>query len=208
MMLNAITLLFKEVHDTFPPIKEKPTDDDLLSIKDTLLSILMEISYNQIGGVHSLRGLLTDPARYTANHGATFICPICLPLYNGSIAYDATTVVCVSAGSAHKAGLDDFASYTAESGAAKFLRGSVNEVWYKNLKDADTLYPMVLALKIMTFIEVSSRGLHAIDMISLCTNMHQYYLQGDGILQYIAMLEDPQKRQSVRTCPSPTLSLS
>ena len=31
-------------------------------------------------------------------------------------------------------------------------------------------------------------------MISLRTNMHQYYVQSDGIHQYINMLEDAQKK--------------
>ena len=31
-------------------------------------------------------------------------------------------------------------------------------------------------------------------MISLRTNMHQYYVQSDGIPQYINMLEDAQKK--------------
>jgi hypothetical protein len=30
MTPDAITLLFKEARDTFPPFKGKPTDDDLL----------------------------------------------------------------------------------------------------------------------------------------------------------------------------------
>jgi hypothetical protein len=45
-------------------------------------------------------------------------------------------------------------------------------------------------------------------MISLLTNMHQYYVQADGIPQYIIMLEDAQKRQSEQACPLPTSSSS
>jgi hypothetical protein len=33
----------------------------------------------------------------------------------------------------------------------------------------------------MTFLDANSGGLHAIDMISLRTSMHQYYVQADGI---------------------------
>ncbi len=46
MTPNAITLLFKEARDTFPPLKGKPTDNNLKSIRETLLPILMEIPYN------------------------------------------------------------------------------------------------------------------------------------------------------------------
>jgi hypothetical protein len=181
-----ITLLCKEARDTFPLIKGKPTDNNLLLIRETLLPILMEIPYKQLGGVHSLTGLLTDPARYAANHGATFVRPTCLRLYDGSIANIATTVIRIHTELAHKARLNDFASYeAAECGAAKFLRDSVNKVCYNNLKDANTFYTKVLALEIMTFLDVNSSGLHAIDMISLHTNMHQYYMQADGIPQYM-----------------------
>jgi hypothetical protein len=52
----------------------------------------------------------------------------------------------------------------------------------------------VTALEIISFLDTNSHGLHTIDMISLCTNMHKYYVQADGIPQYIIMLEDAQKK--------------
>jgi hypothetical protein len=129
-------------------------------------------------------------------------------LYDSSIAINATTVICVRAELAHKACLDNFASYkAAEPRTAKFLRKTVNKV-YNNLKNANTFYPKVSALEIMTFLEANSGGLRAIDMISLCTNMHQCYVQADGIPQYIIKLKDAQKRQSGQACPWPTLKLS
>ena len=196
MTPKAITLLFKEARDAFPPIEEKPTDDDLLSIRETLLPILMEVPYNQLGGVHSLTSLIMDDVRYAAKHGGnSFKRPIRLPLYDTSIKDDATTVVRVRAEAAHKARLDDYASFeAAERGAAKFLREIVDEVWYNDLKDADTFYTKVTALKIISFLDANSGGLHAINMISLRTNMHQYYVQADGIPQYIIMLEGAQKK--------------
>ena len=120
MTPNAITLLFKEARDAFPPIEGKPTDDDLLSIRETLLPILMEIPYDQFGGVHSLTAIITDDVRYAADHGGNaFKRPVRLPLYDGSIADDATTVVRVRAEAAHKVRPDDYASFeAAERGAA------------------------------------------------------------------------------------------
>ncbi len=130
MTPDAITLLFKEARDTFPPIEGKPTDNDLLSIQETLLPILMEIPYDQLGGVHSLTGILADPTKYAADHGGShFRRPGRLPLYDASIADNATTVVRVRAEAAHKARLDDYASYkAAERGSAKFLCDTVDEV--------------------------------------------------------------------------------
>ena len=54
----------------------------------------MEIPYNQLGGVHSLMTIVTDPVRYTTNHGgSTFIHSNRLPLYNKNIAKNALTIV-------------------------------------------------------------------------------------------------------------------
>jgi hypothetical protein len=196
MTPEAITLLFREARETFPPLEGKPLDDDLTSIRETLLPILMEIPYDQLGGVHSLTAILTDPGRYAANHGgSTFVCPSRLPLYDKNIPNNALTVVRVRGEAAHRAQLDDYASYkAAERGAAKFLFATVDESWYADLKDADTFYTKVLAIDIMAFLDANSGGLHAVDMLTLQTNMHGYYAQADGIPQYIIMLEEAQKK--------------
>jgi hypothetical protein len=196
MTPKAITLLFKEARNSFPPIKGKPTDDDLLLIQETLLPILMEIPYNQLGGIHSLEAILTDTVTYVTNHGGNaFKRPVWLPLYDDSITDNATTVIRAQAEAAHKAPLNNYASYKrAEHGASKFLRETIDEVWFKDLKDANTFYTKMSALEIISFLDANSGGLHAIDMISLHTNMHQYYVQADSIPQYINMLEDAQKK--------------
>ncbi len=122
MMPEAITLLFREAREAFPPLEGKPSDDNLTTTRETLLPILMEIPYDQLGGVHSLTGILTDPGRYAANHGGSpFGRPSRLPLYDKNIPEDASTVVRVRGEAAHRARLDNYASYeTAERGAAKF----------------------------------------------------------------------------------------
>jgi hypothetical protein len=137
-----------------------------------------------------------------------FKCPSCLPLYNSSIANNTTTVMRIHAESAHKSHLDDYARYeAAECGAANYLCEMVNEVWYNNLKDANTFYTKVRALKIMTFLDANSGSLHAINMISRCTNMHQYYTQADWIPQYIIMLEDAQKKAKRAGMPIANIKL-
>ncbi len=155
MTPNAITLLFKEACGTFPPIKGKPTDD---SICKKLLPVLMEIPYDQLGGTHSLVGILMEATRYAADHGgATFVRPLCLPLYDATIADNATTAVRVCTESAHQAKLDDYANFeAAKRGVAKFLRKVVDEVWYNDLKDADTFYTKVTACEIIALSEIAS----------------------------------------------------
>jgi hypothetical protein len=117
-------------------------------------------------------------------------------------------VICIHAESAHQARLDDYASYkAAKQGAAKFLRETVDKVWYNDLKDANTFYTKVTALEIISFLNANSLGVHAIDMISLHTNMHQYYVQANGIPQYIIMLEDAQKKAKRAGMPIANIEL-
>jgi hypothetical protein len=180
---------------SFPPIEGKPTDDDLLAIREAILPLLMVIPYDLLTGVHSLTAILMEAGKYEAYHGNhTFMRPSHLPLYDPTIDNNATTVVRIRAEAAHKSRLADYTAYeAAKRGVAKFLCDVINEVWYKDLKDAKIFYTKVTVLEIMALLDANSRGLHAVDMILLCTNMHQYYVQVDGIPQYIIMMEDAQK---------------
>ncbi len=94
MTPNAITCLFKEAYDTFPPLKGKPTDDNLLTIRTTLLPLLMVIPYDQLKGTHSLVAILIEAAKCKADHGNNkFVRTSRLRLYDTSITDNATTVV-------------------------------------------------------------------------------------------------------------------
>ena len=146
---------------------------------------------------------------YATNHGClVFNQPTQLPLYNSTIPDVATTVFSVCMEAFQQARLDDFNSYAAaKRGAGKFLCEVIDEIWYNNLKDTDTLYTKVTALKIIVYLNANSEGLHAIDMISLCTNMNGYYMQADGIPQYISMLEDAQKKAKKTGMPIADIEL-
>jgi hypothetical protein len=130
MNANAITCLFKEAYDTFPPLEEKPTNDDLLAIRETLLHLLMVIPYDQLLGVHSLTVILAEASKYKAAHcSAKFVRLSCLPLYDKNIGDDATTIVRVCSKAAHKSCLNHYARYKASKhGVAKFLRSIVDKI--------------------------------------------------------------------------------
>ena len=89
----------------------------------------------------------------------------------------------------------------------KFLCNVVDEVWYNNLKNADTFYTKVTVINIMALLDANSRGLHALDMIMLHTIMVQYYLQADGIPHLIVMMEDAQKKATRAGMPIPDVKL-
>jgi hypothetical protein len=155
----------------------------------------MVIPFDKLNGVHSLMAILTEAVKYKANHGAKFVRPSCLSLYDKMIADDATTVVCVCAEAAHKFQLDDYASYeAAKQGMSKFLHNIIDEIWYNDLKNADTFYTKVMAINIMALLDTNSGGLHALNMITLHTDMMQYCMQVNGIPKFIIMMEDAQKK--------------
>jgi hypothetical protein len=183
MTPDAVTRLFKEAYDTFPPLKGKPTNNNLLAIRRTMLPLLMVIPYDQLGRIHSLVAILTETTKYKVDRGnKKFFRPQRLPLYDDTIADNAMTVVQVRSEVAHKSRLNEYASYeAAECGVAKFLRDVVDEIWYNDLEDADLFYTKVTAIDIMTLLDANSGGLHTVDMITLCTNMIQYYVQAEGI---------------------------
>jgi hypothetical protein len=169
----------------------------------------MVVPYNQLNRVHSLTAILPKAVKYKADHGAKFVHPACLPLYDKMIADNATTVVHVCAETAHKSRHDDYASYkAAKQDVSMFLCNVVNEIWYNDLKNADTFYAKVMAIDIMSPLDAISGGLHALDMILLCTDMMQYNVQVDGIPQFILMMEDAKKRQNRLACLLPTSNLS
>ena len=130
MKPEAITLLLKEATEAFTVIKGKPSDDDILTIRETLLPLLMDIPFDLVSGIHSLTGLITETATYEADHGnVAFVRPTRLPLYDSSIPDNATTVARVKKETAHKALVDDYASYkAAERGVARFFREVVDDL--------------------------------------------------------------------------------
>jgi hypothetical protein len=120
----------------------------------------MVIPYDQLLGVHSLTAILTEAAKNEADHGSSkFVRPSHLPLYNRNIANDATTVVRVCAKAAHNSRLDSYTSYeAAKCGVTKFLHNVVDKIWYNELKDTETFYTKVTALKILVHLMPTAGG--------------------------------------------------
>ncbi len=65
----------------------------------------------------------------------------------------------------------------------------------------------VTALDIITLLNSNSGGLHALNMIALHTNMSQYYVQVDGIPQFIVLMENTQKKTKCAGMPIANVEL-
>ena len=86
MTPEAITCLFKEAYNTFPPLEGKPTNDDLLAIRETLLPLLMVIPNDQLKGIHSLTAILAEAATFRLDESlpTTNLASFCTAVYTTS----------------------------------------------------------------------------------------------------------------------------
>ena len=176
--------------------EELLTDNDLLAIRETLLPLLVVIPYDQLKGIHSLMAILTKAVKYEADHGSKKmnVPPASPSTLFPSLKTPQLLSVFVQRRPINPASLTtpDSIYEAVERGIAKVLCNVVGKVWYTDLKDAKMFYTM--AINIMALLDANSGGLHAVNIISLRTNMMQYYVQADGIPQFIVMMEDAQKK--------------
>jgi hypothetical protein len=194
MSPEEITALFVEAATRFTPITGNPSDDDLTDMREVLTPLLLAIPYDEDGD-HNLIGLIEPTTAYTATWHAAFPLPARPPSYDPAIAADATPVVRARREAAHAVKIRDYASFeAAERAVSKFIRDAVDELWYKDLKNARTFYTNVTAKDLLTHLEANCGGLHPVDLINLPTDMMGYYAMADGIPEYIQKLEDAQKK--------------
>ena len=196
MTPEEITTAFATAAAAFPQIVGQPTDDDLTALRDVLYPLLLDIPYDENGPHprHNLIRLIEPTATYTTTWGAAFPIPNRPPTYP-AIANDATAVVRARSEAEHAVRVRDYASYeAAERATAKFIRDSVDEIWYRDLRHQRSFYTTVTAMQLMEHLDDNSGGLHPSELISLPTEMRTYYTQADGIPEYIDMLEEAHRK--------------
>ena len=196
MTPEEVTLALKEATDAFPPLgARRPTDDDLVSIRESLSPILMTIPYDAIDNLHNLWGVIAPTAAYTTLYATAFPIPRKLPFYDDAIASSANVADIRKQESKHKERRNDRALYEAANrGACKLIYHAVDETWYQDLKSAMTFYTQVTAKQLLDHLEANCTGLHTIDAVELPSQMKGFYADAEGIPQYIIAMEEAQKK--------------
>ena len=203
MTPEEITALFTTAAANFQPIVGQPTDDDLTAIRDILYPLLLDIPYDEHGAHprHNLIGILEPTATYSPTWGAAFPRPQRPPAYP-AIADDAAAGVRKRREAEHAILVKDHASYeAAERATAKFLRDTVDEIWYRDLRDARSFYTNVTAMQLMNHLTANCGGLHPSELVNLPTDMMGYYAKAEGIPEYINMLEEAQRKLARANLP-------
>ena len=145
--------------------------------------------------MHNLSGVIipTDRYKHIYSKGAYSIPPV-IALYDDTINGDATITEVHQAEGKHKDKQNDRSLYkTADTACKKNIMEVVNETWYKELEDPDTLYTNVTALKLLYHLTKFCSGLHAVDAVDIPQLMKTLFTDADGIPQFINMMESAQR---------------
>jgi hypothetical protein len=77
-----------------------------------------------------------------------------------------------------------------DNGCRKFIRGVVEEVWIKELKDPDTYFHNMPSCDLLDHLKKNALGLHVIDISTLRTKMISYYENAASMPDYILIMEE------------------
>ena len=111
MTLDEIVSKFLVDLDNFEPITNQPSDSDLTRLREAIAPLLLQIPYDETGGVHNLTGIVRAKPAYLNLYGEAFPEPTRVGAYHLEIDDDATAVVRARLEAVHKARRADRATY-------------------------------------------------------------------------------------------------
>ena len=191
-----LTLAIQKATEGFTVIVDRPTDNDLIEIRQLLVPVLMKTTYDELTLQHNLSGVILPAERYEQiyKNGAYVIPPV-IPLYDDNIDKDATRLEINRAEGKHEAQQNNRQLYeTVENACCSFIMAVVDETWYKELEDPDTFYTKVTALKLLNHLTEFCAGLHTVDAVDIPQIMKFLYRDLEGVPQLINTMEAAQRK--------------
>ena len=133
MKSDEIHLFFATKLETYASIEGQPSDPDLSALQETLTALLLPIVYDEEKGINNLVGLIMYEDAYKLRHGANFLTPSSLAIYDVNIPIDASNAVRIRREADHTAKKEDYRLFAAANRKTiKFIlavveiRGCVN----------------------------------------------------------------------------------
>ncbi len=109
----------------------------------------------------------------------------------------------------HKAHTEDYGLWkAAKDGCKKLIRAAVEEVYINELKDGTTFFHKVKARDLLEHLEKNSTGLHALNIVALCTNMLLIYKNAASMPDFILTMEEAQKKAKRAKLPISDIELA
>ena len=146
-----ITLALQKATEGFTAIVDRPTDNDIINIRQLLLPVLMTTKYDKLKLTHNLSGFIFPSEHYEEvySNGDYAITDV-IALYDDVIDVNATRTEVHQAEGKHEAKRNDRALYkTADKECKNFIMDVFDGTWYKELEDPDTFYTNVTTLKLL-----------------------------------------------------------
>ena len=136
MTPDEIVSKFSLALDNFEPITDRPLDSDLTRLREAIAPLLLQIPYDETGGVHNLIGIVRAKPAYLKRYGKAFPEPTRVGSYDLEIDDNATAVVRARLKAAYKARRADRATYnTARRETTQFVLAVVADTWVRELRD-------------------------------------------------------------------------
>ena len=86
-----ITLALQKATEGFMTIVDRPTDNDLIEIRQLLVPVLMKTKYDELTQIHNLLGFILPSKRYEQIYKkGDYVIPLVIVLYDKTINKDAT----------------------------------------------------------------------------------------------------------------------
>ena len=128
-----LTLALQKATEGFTEIVDRPTDNDMIEIRQLLVPVLMKTKYDELTLTHNLSGVILSSERYQQIYkkGAYLIPPV-IALYDETIERYATRIKLHRAEGKHEARRNDRQLYeTADNACRSFIMAVFDETWYK-----------------------------------------------------------------------------
>ena len=168
MTPEEIVAKFAHSLDQFEPIAGQPSDSDLARIREAVVSLFLQIPYDETCAVHNLIGFIRTEATYVARYGAAFPEPTRVGAYDPTIDDNATAVVRAQTEVSHKAKRTDRATYEAvRRETAQFVLAVVADTWVRKLWDTEKIYTKVALKDLLSHLQLRCTGRHALDLLAL-----------------------------------------
>ena len=144
---------------------------------------------------HNLAGVILPTERYEQIYEkGAYATPPVIPLYNENIDKDATRLEINRAEGKQEAQRNDRQLYkTGDNACRSFIMKVVDETWYKEIKDPDTFYTRVPAIKLLEHLTEFCAGLHTVDAMDIPQLMKDLYKDSDGVPKFINAMEAAQR---------------
>ena len=177
-------------------IVDRPTDNDLIEIRQLLVPVLTKTKYNELTLTHNLLGVILPSERYEHIYkkGAYVIPPV-ITLHDDNIDKDSTRLEINISEGKHEAQRKDTQLYeTADNACQSLIMAVVDETWYKELEYPYTFYMKVTALKLLDHLTEFCAGLHTVYAVDIPRIMKSIYKDLEGVPQFINAMEAAQRK--------------